>query len=293
MAGVSSHRRGTGPSPHLDKAIAACALQRAARSMLQHAQQRNRSRVAELLRSKRRERVGPPPSAPSPPAASCSSTSSAADGYRPVFAASGTLEERQAELMRLIKAERERVAELQRTTGLLESAEWDGAGMDAAGVPPGSPPGNARPPALEAPMGDQSPAVDLFRKAGASRQPAGRSATRGSHRVSLEEFRQLEAECEAETVGHGSLPRLLESRAPSLPPTSDSRRGAPASMGELPPRRGAALPLRDGSDGVPSAPSVASSVGSSSVSRSQDKLASILAYLDEVSRPRGQPQGQS
>ena len=287
----------------VDEVIAACTLQHAVRSMLERSRQRQRERVAALLRAKRQER-GDHHRGATPPGAK----------PRSVAPSAQSLEARQAELMRLIETERARVAQLQAQCA--DSAATTSASA-VNEAPPLSPKKKRHPAALPT-AGGASPAFEERRVAMPARRGTAVSQTRASQRSSLEEFRRLEAECERESSAsaeeaEGSAPTSpLAKRAPEAPRTAaPTAIAAPPPLLPPPALASSRSPMASGWFALPTsfampsttklsdsasleasleasstpsaapsaAPSVASSVASNA---SKDRLASILSYLDEA-----------
>ena len=286
----------------VDEVIAACTLQHAVRSMLERSRQRQRERVAALLRAKRQER-GDHHRGATPPGAK----------PRSVAPSAQSLEARQAELMRLIETERARVAQLQAQCA--DSAATTSASA-VNEAPPLSPKKKRLPAALPT-AGGASPAFEERRVAMPARRGTAVSQTRASQRSSLEEFRRLEAECEressasAEEAEGSAPPSPLAERAPEAPrPAASAAIAAPPPLLPPPALASSRSPMASGwfalpttfampstklsdsasleASSTPSAapsasPSVASSVASHASSHaSKDRLVSILSYLDEA-----------
>lgn len=254
-------------TPRLDASRAAIAIQRQLRFHFDMRNRHTRNRVAEMLAAKRRERQSsggaasaqPPVSPPPAPSAALASLSA-------------PLEERRRELARLVEAERARVASLQ--------AACEAAGVDSPlPAPPMSPPScKASAPLLSA----ASPLpADLAPKTTPKR------GQHGGYRTSLDEFRKLEAECEL--AGMHS-PHPAPPRPTSPPPV------APISSSSSLPRGRAAdedTASNDAEEGAAAAAFAPVTVAASSSSRpssstasslraSDEKLSSVLAYIEEA-----------
>ena len=191
-----------------ESTAAALLIQRNVRSYLAVAHERQKKSVAEL-RKKRLERFEPAPAAPP-----LSTTTTNVPTGKPVL----SLEERRIELQRLVETEKKRIISLQ--AAVLDDADEN---LPLAPLPPASPApaSRCRPQLCDA---SPQPAV----AANSRRDKAAIAASpRRPQRTSLDEFKEIEAQCKEAATPIKSPPAAQKMQrvaevaevAPPSPPT--------------------------------------------------------------------------